>query len=78
MRKPRYTASTITDKALDDLYRNANKGGRRGDGWKERALKAEAALREVLGVAEVIEANGIKWAADSVRRAASTEENSAP
>lgn len=30
-------------------------------------LRASAAL--TLGVAEVIEANGIKWAADSVRRA---------
>ncbi|MGP4084156.1 hypothetical protein [Streptomyces sp. KR55] len=56
MSEPRYTASTITDEALDQLY--------------ERAEQAEAALRLVLGVAEVIEANGIKWAADSVRRAA--------
>jgi hypothetical protein len=36
----------------------------------ERAERAEAALREVLAVAEVIDANGIKWAADSIRRAA--------
>lgn len=44
MSKPRYTASTITDEALDALYENANHGWRRGDAWKERALKAEAAL----------------------------------
>jgi hypothetical protein len=37
-----------------------------------RAERAEAALLEVLAVAEVIEANGIGWAADSVRRAVRT------
>lgn len=74
----RHTASTITDDALDALYENASKGWRRGDRWKARAEAAEAALRQVLGVAEVIEANGVKWAADSVRRAAQTEENSTP
>ena len=72
----RHTASSITDDALDALYENATEGWRRGDRWKERALAAEAALREVLYTAEVIEANGIKWAADSVRRSASTEETS--
>lgn len=76
--KPRYTADTITDDALDELYENANEGWRRGDRWKERATKAEAALDRVLYAAEVIEANGIKWAAESVRRAAETEENSTP
>jgi len=40
----RHTASTITDDALDALYENANEGWRRGDRWKERAEKAEAAL----------------------------------
>jgi hypothetical protein len=74
----RHTASTITDDALDKLYDNASRGWRRGDRWKNRAERAEAALTEVLAVAEVIEANGIKWAADSVRRAAQTEENSTP
>lgn len=74
----RHTVSTITDDDLDALYENANRGWRRGDEWKARAEAAEAALRQVLGVAEVIEANGIKWAADSVRRAAKTEENSTP
>lgn len=38
-----------------------------------RAERAEAALVQVLAVAEVIEANGIQWAADSVRRAARTQ-----
>jgi hypothetical protein len=76
MTKHRHTASTITDDTLDRLYDNASRGWRRGDRWKARAEKAEAALRSVLAVAEVIEANGIKWAADSVRQAASVEENS--
>lgn len=40
---------------------------------RQRAESAEAALRQVLGVAEVIEANGVGWAADSVRRAANGE-----
>ena len=40
---------------------------------QQRADQAEAALRQVLGVAEVIEANGIGWAADSVRRAVKGE-----
>ncbi|MFJ8784994.1 hypothetical protein [Streptomyces sp. NPDC102476] len=40
----------------------------------EAALgQAEERLRQVLAVAEVIEANGIGWAADSVRRAAKGE-----
>ena len=37
---------------------------------RQRADAAEAALREVLAVAAVIDANGIKWAADSIRRSA--------
>lgn len=44
MSQPRYTADSITDDALDALYENANKGWRRGDEWKDRALKAEAAI----------------------------------
>lgn len=44
MTAPRYTASTITDEALDALYENANRGWRRGDKWKARAEKAEAAI----------------------------------
>jgi hypothetical protein len=44
MSPQRYTADSITDDALDELYENANKGWRRGDEWKERALKAEAAV----------------------------------
>lgn len=43
----RFTASTINDEALDQLYENANRGWRRGDAWKERALKAEAAIVRV-------------------------------
>jgi hypothetical protein len=41
----RYTADTINDDALDQLYANANRGWRRGDEWKARALKAEAAIK---------------------------------
>jgi hypothetical protein len=44
MSQKRHTASSITDDALDELYKNANRGWRRGDEWKERALKAEAAI----------------------------------
>lgn len=40
----RYTADSITDDALDALYENANRGWRRGDEWKARAVKAEAAI----------------------------------
>jgi hypothetical protein len=43
----RYTASDITDDALDALYENANRGWRRGDEWKARAEKAEAALKRL-------------------------------
>jgi hypothetical protein len=45
---------------------------------EQRAERAEAALREVLAVAEVIETNGVKWAADSIRRAAQPEESTTP
>jgi hypothetical protein len=41
----RHTANSITDDDLDALYENANKGWRRGDEWKKRALAAEAAVQ---------------------------------
>jgi hypothetical protein len=44
MSPQRYTADSITDDALDELYENANRGWRRGDEWKTRALAAEAAV----------------------------------
>lgn len=44
MSPQRYTADSITDDALDELYENASKGWRRGDEWKKRALAAEAAI----------------------------------
>ncbi|CAM5531156.1 hypothetical protein SALBM135S_00872 [Streptomyces alboniger] len=44
----RYTASTITDNALDALYENATRGWRRGDRWKKRALKAEEEREQLL------------------------------
>lgn len=42
------------------------------DALRERLDRANRALIQVLYVAEVIEANGIKWAADSVRNAVRT------
>lgn len=39
----------------------------------EEIQKLRASAQQALFVAEVIEANGIKWAADSVRRAVSGE-----
>lgn len=47
MTKHRHTASTITDDTLDRLYDNASRGWRRGDRWKARAEKAEAALERL-------------------------------
>lgn len=47
MTAKRYTADSITDDALDELYDNANRGWRRGDEWKARAEKAEAALERL-------------------------------
>ncbi|MFE3857808.1 hypothetical protein ACFXPN_42555 [Streptomyces griseorubiginosus] len=44
MTNRRHTADSITDDDLDALYENANKGWRRGDEWKQRALAAEAAV----------------------------------
>lgn len=45
MSRERYTADTITDDALDALYENASRGWRRGDEWKAKAEKAEAAIK---------------------------------
>lgn len=42
------------------------------DALRDRLDRANRALIQVLYVAEVIEANGIKWAADSVRKAVRT------
>lgn len=42
------------------------------DALRARLDRANRALIQVLYVAEVIEANGIKWAADSVRNAVQT------
>ncbi|WP_460071101.1 hypothetical protein [Streptomyces sp. YKOK-I1] len=42
------------------------------DALRDRLDRANRALIQVLYVAEVIEANGISWAADSVRRAVAT------
>lgn len=49
-RKLRYTASTITDRALTGLYENASRGWRRGDAWKDRATTAQASLDDVLRI----------------------------
>lgn len=42
------------------------------DALRDRLERAEGALVQVLAVAEVIEANGIGWAAESVRNAVRT------
>lgn len=42
------------------------------DALRDRLERINRALIQVLYVAEVIEANGIKWAADSVRNAVRT------
>ncbi|WP_431772210.1 hypothetical protein [Streptomyces cucumeris] len=57
----RYTASTITDDALDTLYANASRGWRRGDRWKAEALEAKSALAEVLRIMSdwCVEANEV-------------------
>ncbi|MFI8988633.1 hypothetical protein ACIG63_27095 [Streptomyces antimycoticus] len=44
----RYTASTITDEALDALYENASRGWRRGDDWKTKVLELQAERDELL------------------------------
>lgn len=80
MSKPRYTADTINDDALDELYENANEGWRRGDRWKERAEKAEAAIERAERLARrwaILRAYG--GAAVELRKAlAEPEETSAP
>jgi hypothetical protein len=45
MTSKRHTANSINDDDLDALYENANRGWRRGDEWKKRALAAEAAVQ---------------------------------
>lgn len=42
------------------------------DALRDRLDRANQALIQVLYVAEVIEANGITWAADSIRKAVRT------
>ncbi|MET9734311.1 hypothetical protein ABZZ79_27835 [Streptomyces sp. NPDC006458] len=51
----RYTADSITDDALDQLYDNATRGWRRGDEWKARALKAEAAIARLTAWADELD-----------------------
>jgi len=56
MTAPRYTADTINDDALDELYANASRGWRRGDGWKERAVAAEAAIARLTAWCDELDA----------------------
>jgi hypothetical protein len=80
MTPKRYTASDITDDALDALYANANEGWRRGDRWKERALAAEAAIERAERLARrwaILRAHG--GAAVELRKAlAEPEESTTP
>lgn len=83
MSQSRYTASTITDEALDALYANANEGWRRGDRWKERALAAEAAIASVRLIhscgprTNACNDCGQPWPCE-VARALNTEESTTP
>ncbi|MFI7014127.1 hypothetical protein [Streptomyces sp. NPDC050164] len=80
MTAKRYTADSITDDALDELYENANRGWRRGDEWKARAEKAEAAIKRADRLARrwaILRAYG--GAAVELRKAlAEPKENSTP
>jgi hypothetical protein len=80
MSPQRYTADTITDDALDALYENANRGWRRGDEWKTRALAAEAAVERAERLARrwaILRAYG--GAAVELRKVLSqSEESTAP
>ncbi|MDX3405548.1 hypothetical protein PV708_04820 [Streptomyces sp. ME02-6977A] len=81
MTAKRYTASSITDDALDALYGNASKGWRRGDRWKKRALAAEAAVERALRIhtrgrrTNTCNDCGQEWPCEAAR-ALSTEETS--
>jgi hypothetical protein len=55
MSAPRYTADSITDDALDELYANASKGWRRGDRWKKRAEELEDALTRIRALAPMLD-----------------------
>lgn len=84
----RHTASSITDNALDALYANATKGWRRGDKWKARAKKAEAALERVSALCDeldeyarvvLMDDTAVSAVAVNIRtRLAEPEENSTP
>lgn len=80
MSPKRYTADTINDDALDQLYENAGEGWRRGDRWKARALEAEAAVERAEALAAswaVLRAHG--GAATELRAAlAEPKENTTP
>lgn len=80
MTAKRHTADSITDDALDELYANANRGWRRGDEWKARAEKAEAAIERAERLARrwaILRAYG--GAAVELRKAlAEPKENSTP
>ncbi|NUO43748.1 MAG: hypothetical protein HOV82_17130 [Streptomyces sp.] len=61
------------DRALAEiLARELGNADASRDALRDRLDRANQALIQVLYVAEVIEANGIKWAADSVRNAVRT------
>ncbi|MFM9681128.1 hypothetical protein [Streptomyces brasiliscabiei] len=87
MTKHRHTASTITDDTLDRLYENASRGWRRGDRWKRRAEKAEAAIERLTRWCDQLDEGARKLAGDptavhpvaaNVRhQLAGTKENSA-
>ncbi|MDQ0933779.1 hypothetical protein [Streptomyces turgidiscabies] len=88
MSRRRHTANSINDNDLDALYANANRGWRRGDRWKDRAIKAEAALERLTRWCDQLdegtqrltgEPTAVHPVAANVRhQLAEPEENSAP
>ncbi|MFD5670259.1 hypothetical protein ACN6K6_000643 [Streptomyces violaceoruber] len=59
MTAKRYTASSITDDALDALYENATEGWRRGDRWKERAEQSAAAVERARVIVRRLAAHAV-------------------
>lgn len=84
----RHNANTINDNDLDALYENATKGWRRGDKWKSRAKKAEAALERVAALCDeldeyarvvLMDDTAVSAVAVNIRtKLAEPEENSTP
>ena len=62
----------MSSELADILARELGDADAARDALRDRLDRAHRALTQVLAVAEVIEANGIGWAADSIRNAVRT------